>query len=232
MSVKQMTTQQIRDDLDSVALTWPDGVPQQQADRVNALNRELKRRGEEPWVAGVSRPATRPTQPPNSMTVESLEQELRELSNRIGRAPDDEASQRRFADVRFELRRRAKVEDYATDPKAQTPGTVAAEYSKSSPPLPPRALELPTDDEMIMKEAVKARVSAPKLSVLQGLQVDVCGYTASAAGAGGRPVVLSHTLHSELGSMITSSSFTLDETVAFIKMLQGALAAAISKLNG
>lgn len=130
MSVKMMPTDQIRDDLETIQLTWPDGVPWQQNDRVTALKTELKRRGE---------PAVRPDGVPSlltkkaiaSATTDELETELRALSTR-----SDEGSQERFADVRFELRRRAKQLE-ADEPKVKPRSSVV-----------PRELELPSDDEV------------------------------------------------------------------------------------
>ncbi len=121
MSVKMMTPQQIRDDLDTVALTWPDGIPWEQADRVNALKGELKRRGEEPWVLD-PRPKTLTV---GDKDTDALEKELRALSTR---PQDDADAQKRFAAVRDELRRRAKE----TAPAARSP-------------LPAREIEMPAD---------------------------------------------------------------------------------------
>jgi hypothetical protein len=132
MTIKTMTPQQIRDDLDALALTWPEGIPSEQTDRVNALRGELKRRGEDPWVAGAAKT------PMASMDADELEMELRELSARIARNPNDEPSQKRFADVRYELRRRTKGSD---------------DSSPKTTPLPPRVLEF--DDDVPMKQLKK-----------------------------------------------------------------------------
>ena len=126
MSVKQMSADQLRNDLVSISLTWPDGIPWQQNDRVNALKAELKRRGE-PLEPLAGRAASPPVSL-KSMTDNELEVELRTLSMR-----NDEESQKRFADVRFELRQRAQVGDKVEPPpRAQ---------------VAPRALELPSDEE-------------------------------------------------------------------------------------
>lgn len=146
MSVKLMSPEQIRNDLKTMELTWPDGIPWEQFDRVNALKAELKRRGE---------PLDGPSGPPAgalyagtaalaASTTAELEVELRKLSAR-----DDEDSQKRFADVRDELRRRAKVDSAA-------------------PPTPPRSqvvsreLELPDEDDEIVRTTQKAEPKRPQ----------------------------------------------------------------------
>ena len=135
MSVKLITSDTIRADLQALALTWPDGIPPEQVDRVNALRGELKRRGEDPNVAAsIPTSAALTAQLPiGQMRQDDLERELRDLSDRLGKKPDDEAAQNRFADVRFELRRRAK-----SSPLAET-------ATMPPPPPTPRALELPED---------------------------------------------------------------------------------------
>lgn len=137
MSVKAMTTTQIRENLKTIALTWPDGIPWQQADNVNALKGELKRRGEtfeKPVDPEVNVSANKST---TASTDDELQTELRALSDRISRDPKNEAAQQRFADVRFELRQRAKNGAEAAPP--------------TRPPLPPRELELPSDDELVLR---------------------------------------------------------------------------------
>lgn len=129
MSVKTMTADAIRNDLRTIALTWPDGVPWQQLDRVNALKAELKRRNEP--IDGPAGPPTPAATPLAAMTTAELESELRALSTR-----SDEASQARFADVRFEIRRRANDSLEAVRPARQAA---------------PRALELPDEDEVELR---------------------------------------------------------------------------------
>lgn len=153
MSVKLMTSDTIRADLQALALTWPDGIPPEQIDRVNALRGELKRRGEDPnVVASIPTSAVLTAQLPiGQMRQDDLEKELRDLSDRLGKKPDDEAAQNRFADVRFELRRRAK-----SSPLAETATT-------PPPPPTPRALELPPEDAPIMDaDAMKRLDTAEK----------------------------------------------------------------------
>ncbi len=147
MSVKLMTAQAIRDDLNALYLTWPEGVPPEQTDRVNALTRELKYRGEAPWSPMEAKASAAPASAQEQTTAD-LEKELRKLSDRIALAPNDAVAQNRFADVRFELRRRAKA-DIDNDGVQATTG-----LSRSSP-LPPRALELPPDADFaaVLKEA-------------------------------------------------------------------------------
>ena len=85
---------------------------------MKALRNELKRRDEP-----IERPAgsTPPSYAPsNARTTEELETELRALSTR-----SDERSWERFADVRFELRRRAK-ELEASGPVAKPRSSVVA----------------------------------------------------------------------------------------------------------
>lgn len=140
MSVKTMTTKQIQDDLKVIALTWPDAVPWEQADRVNALKTELKRRGEDP-VVKPDRVTIANRGAIDMLPTEELEKELRGLSDQISRDPSNEEAQQRFADVRFEIRRRAKAQPNGDDAALQRPS------------LPPRELELPPDDEVPRKPA-------------------------------------------------------------------------------
>ena len=106
MSVKMMTTDQLHNDLASIHNMWSGGIPTEQQDRVNALHAELKRRG-------VDR---RPIQPQEGivarsidvMSEEQLAKELRDISERISKSPNDETLQEQFANIRFELRKRAK----------------------------------------------------------------------------------------------------------------------------
>jgi len=135
MSVKQMTTSQIQDDLRTIALMWPEGIPWEQTDRVNALKGELKRRGE-PFEKPVDLFDERAVnKPATAATTDELEAELRALSERVARNPKDEAAQQRFADVRYELRQRSRT---SSEPAAQP----------RTSPVAPRALELPSDDEV------------------------------------------------------------------------------------
>jgi hypothetical protein len=154
MSVKQMSTTQIQDDLQSIARMWPDGVPSEQSDRINALKGELKRRGEQ------ARPISTPAQnratsavltgPVDALTDDQLASELKRLS-----AADlgDEAIQTRFADVRFELRKRAKTEPSSS--------------------VSPRAIEIPEASEV-------AKPSPSKMVLPAGVK----GFSAAVGGVG------------------------------------------------
>lgn len=104
MSVKMMTTDQIHNDLNSIARMWNGGIPMEQADRVNALKAELKRRGVE--VGAPPAPTPQAVNSIESMNEEQLAKELSALGQRIGKDPTNEALQEQFANVRFELRKR------------------------------------------------------------------------------------------------------------------------------
>lgn len=155
MSVKLMTSDTIRADLQALALTWPDGIPPEQVDRVNALRGELKRRGEDPNVAAsIPTSAVLTAQLPiGQMRQDDLEKELRDLSDRLGKKPDDEAAQNRFADVRFELRRRMK-----SSPPTDAPAT-------PPPPPDPRALELPDEDEVELRRREREAADAAQAAI-------------------------------------------------------------------
>jgi hypothetical protein len=139
MSVKLMTTESIRDDLETIAITWPEGVPATQVDRVNALKAELKRRGDDADApnGAPSKAKKLGRRSVKDMDRDELEAELRSLSKT---GPGDEAAQERFANVRYELRSRlAAKKDLAEDELPPGP---------PPPPLPARQLELPDEDEM------------------------------------------------------------------------------------
>lgn len=248
MSVKLMTTESIRDDLETIAITWPDGVPATQVDRMNALKAELKRRGENanapngaPSKAGTGRRNVK------SMDREELEQELRTLS-KAGSLDDD--AQDRFADVRYELRYRLVKKDLAEDELPPGP---------PPPPLPARQLELPDEDEMELARrereiedsrkaaiaerpvsrrsddrrttkvdpqasAIARRVSeAPVSRPASGdyLKSGVNGYRAAVAGlAGGiAGVSLEYERRSPHGIVCVSRQFTVEQIDALIEMI-------------
>ena len=149
MSVKTMTTEAIQDDLDTINMTWPEGVPPEQADRVNALKAELKRRGEVP-TPRPGRAQGRGARPDvDDMSRDDLEKELRVLSATISRDPEDADAQKRFADVRYALRSRSRNgEGDAPVPRTST--------------LPPRALELPDEDEAELRRRERERDATRK----------------------------------------------------------------------
>jgi hypothetical protein len=135
MSVKTMTTEQLQNDLKNVAQMWPGGIPTEQNDRVNALKSELKRRAVPTDVSEML-----PTEKilggsVASMSDDQLATELRKLSDRLGRNPKDEEAQTRFADIRFEIRRRIKVAPQKTG--AFDPVTGVTDMAAAAAPLVP-----------------------------------------------------------------------------------------------
>jgi hypothetical protein len=160
MSVKMMTTEQLQNDLSTTFNMWGGGIPPEQVDRVNALRAELKRRG-------ATEQASRPEMPQprgiESMTDDQLGAELRALSDRIGKNPSDEDLQTRFADVRFELRKRQQPKKTgAFDPvtgetdmhKAATNGNGSNGHDER---LVPRQVPLVQDPEAAARvETMKA----------------------------------------------------------------------------
>lgn len=212
MSVKTMTAEAIRNDLKTIALTWSDGIPYQQQDRVNALKAELKRRNEPlegpdgPSMISTMRPAL------EVATTDELEAELRKLSTR-----NDEASQKRFADVRYELRRRAK-----DDPEPAAP-------ARSQ--VLPRELELPSDDEVEMKYApesydekrIPRRPTVPEPRITKATvkaSRSVNGYTATAREDGS--VVLEYEAMQPAGSILVAHVFELEDAANFVTMVAAA----------
>ena len=123
-SVRAMTTEQIETDLETVSLMWPDGIPETQNDRVTALKTELKRR------LGTSVPREKAAAKPKSImstSVEALDTdalgvELRRLAEVISKDDNNEEAKNRFADVRYELRRRARRDE----PQAPKPSPQVA----------------------------------------------------------------------------------------------------------
>jgi len=107
MSVKTKSTEQIQTDLQGIVKMWPGGIPPEQADSVNALKSELKRRNVMLNADDVS-PRENAPGDVNTVSEHQLSKELKVLSDRLARNPKDEEAQTRFADVRFEIRRRAK----------------------------------------------------------------------------------------------------------------------------
>lgn len=107
MSVKMMTTEQLHTNLATIHNMWSGGVPPEQNDQVNALKAELKRRGvdQRPIYPQEGSAAPRTI---DAMNDEQLSKELRELSERISKSPGDDGLQEQFANVRFEMRKRAK----------------------------------------------------------------------------------------------------------------------------
>lgn len=160
MSVRKMTVGQLNADLEAIMLTWPDGIPEQQQDRINAIKGELKRRGaDEVSTQSQVRQQTSAVDLAD-LTEPALEKELRRLSEILNRNSKDEAAQERFAEVRYELRKRQKVTSNGNN------GNGAKEYAP--PPLAerkvPRQIETPQlDIEVIdsMKKEAAALDQTP-----------------------------------------------------------------------
>jgi len=217
MSVKLMSAEAIRNDLRTIDLTWPDGVPAQQVDRVNALKAELKRRGE-PLDGPASPTMARAMNSITALSTEELEAELRTLSTR-----NDEASQTRFADVRYELRRRA---------------------SNGAEPAPPprpqaaiRELELPADDEIVAPPIGTGKPAdrivprrptlpapRPAMPQVKKAPTTVCGYTATDREDGS--VVLEYEKVLPNGSVVIAGVLEGEEADDFISMVMAARARA------
>lgn len=219
MSVKMMTADQLRDDLRSITLIWPDGVPFQQVDRVAALKAELKRRGEPLETTKAVAPT--PRGPDAEMTTEDLEAELRKLS-----VKSDEDSQKRFADVRFELRRRAKVD-------ADAPGE--PEGRPKTSPVTPRALELP--DDVAEPAPAPAKITdsrASKQRILAGAQArgepvpagatpsTVVGWAAYVTDSDPTVVLLEYEKLSRDGIILLTRRLDVESVDALVRMLVAA----------
>lgn len=229
MSIKLMTSTQIRDDLYTLALTWPDGLPSEQVDRANALRAELKRRGEDPAVTKAEAPVSRAARRVEEMTTPALEQGLRELSTTMTK--DDDAAQDRFAGIRFELRKRA-LKEKAEPEKAK----VEPEQVKVAPARPPIALEMPDDEEVkryqdeIKKvkrvpegakvEYERKPVDEPKAAP----PLKVAGFTATAMRDDNDNVILLRYQRDTPNSTITMiRSMSIHEMANFVRMCEAAL---------
>lgn len=215
MSVKLMTPDQLRADLTTIVLTWPEGVPWQQIDRVNAIKGELKRRGEPIDQPAGSKPAARAVL---ALTTGELEAEIRELSTR-----DDEESQERFANVRFELRRRAKLLDQLSQE-----GEEVVAKAKRSPVVAPRELELPSDEEVARvvprRPAVASLAKAPRPA--PSVPDSVRGYRATSRGG---DVILEYEIMQKDGSVLISQVFTPPEVEILVDILNAAKRAALAR---
>lgn len=119
MSVKLMTTDQIHLNLATIANMWPGGIPTEQYDQINALKSELKRRGVDAHPMTPTGPQTKPVVV-EGMTMEQLQKELEILAGALGKTPNDEGLQERFANVRFELRQRLRNMPVTNAPLTQT----------------------------------------------------------------------------------------------------------------
>lgn len=213
MSVKLMSAEAIRDDLETIALTWPDGIPFQQVDRINALKAELKRRNE-PLERPVGSSSSLTARPMNAMTTDELEVELRTLSTR-----NDEGSKDRFAEVRFELRRRAKALE-ADAPKTKPRSSVT-----------PRELELPDDDEVervVPRRPLRPSQTEPatlkKMPLKKKVPTSVRGFSATAREDG--TVLLEYKNTGTSGTVLISLDLSLADADAFCAMVNAASVSA------
>lgn len=213
MSVKLMSAEAIRDDLETIALTWPDGIPFQQVDRINALKAELKRRNE-PLERPVGSSSSLTARPMNAMTTDELEVELRTLSTR-----NDEGSKDRFAEVRFELRRRAKALE-ADAPKTKPRSSVT-----------PRELELPDDDDVepvVPRRPLRPSQTEPatlkKMPLKKKVPTSVRGFSATAREDG--TVLLEYQNTGTSGTVLISLDLSLADADAFCAMVNAASVSA------
>ena len=135
MSVKTMTTESLQNDLKSIAQMWPGGIPTEQNDRVNTLKSELKRRNATLDVSEMM-PREKVTEgAADVLSDERLASEMHKLSDRLSKNPKDEDAQTRFADIRFEIRRRIKVDPQKTG--AFDPVTGVTDMAAAAAPLVP-----------------------------------------------------------------------------------------------
>jgi len=203
MSVKQMTSDQIQDDLEQINRQWAGGIPPEQVDRVNALKSELKRRGEQAR-------AVRPQANGNgvngkqrnvkSMTDDQLQKELSVLAETMERS--DEDAQSRFADVRYELRQRS------------------ARAEPSTPSVSPRSIEIPdaSEEEVVTKGR---DVASPSTTVARKIPVGVKGFSAQ---VGAKGVVLRYTAQDQYGNIAqVAGMLTWDEADQLVAQIQAAI---------
>jgi hypothetical protein len=212
MSVKTMSADQLRNDLRSMDLTWPEGIPPQQVDRQRALIGELKRRGE-PLEAPAGTLTGAPARPIDKMSDEELTTELLTLSTK-----NDERSKDRFADLRYAIRQRAK----AAEP---------LELAARVPQVSPRELELPSDDE-VTERVVPRRpfVPAPKPQLTAKAPASVRGYTATGREDGS--VVLEYEVRQETGSVVLASVLSNSDAISIIDMMTRAQQMAARRAAG
>ncbi len=111
MSVKMMTTDQIHTNLATIHNMWPGGIPTEQYDQVNALKAELKRRGVDAKVQVPGQPAIETLAVLSELSLEQLTKELSKTGEALGKNPQDDALQERFANIRFEIRQKVSKGD-------------------------------------------------------------------------------------------------------------------------
>lgn len=217
MSMKTMTTKQLRGDLELLARTWPGGVPPEQADRVNAIKGELKRRGEE-TAARAPGVETKPRGSLADMTDDQLATELQALSASISNDPKDDGAQERFADVRFEMRRRSKDE-------VKKAAAVPRDLDLSGvPPMPASSVEAgPASTPTTVRTYDEARKAYEKSdeAARRSPLVPVKGFSAD---VGGRGVVLKYTAKDHYDNIVqVASSMFVDDAEALIAMIRDAI---------
>lgn len=174
MSLKQYTTETLQDDLAALARMWPDGIPEQQTDRVNAIKNELKLRGAtlrrsqpaQPQRASVYEDSAAPApsvnggEPINLLSDAALDSEYKLAARQVGDDPGNDVLQDRFATLRFEMRKRAKA-------KAEQPATPPPQS------VQPRDIEIPNDVE----RRVPRFVAPQSASAVRGYVTNVEGGT-------------------------------------------------------
>lgn len=203
MSVKKMTVDQIQGDLADLARRWPDGPPPEQYDRVNALKAELKRRGVTLMsdVTVKERPAPQQDAARASIAMMSsaeLDAELARLTEALAQGDDAEA-QNRHADVRFEIRKRARE---ASPPAPQT--------------VQPRAIEIP--DSAPTQEARPERM-VPRREMTS--PVGVKGFAVTTSGSS---VMVTYVGKTETGGLVqVGTMLSVEEAAQHLANVQQAI---------
>ena len=232
MSVKQMTNEQLQADLGVILNMGGGSPPPEQQDRYNALRAELKRRGAD----ATPRMPEQASSNVEAMSASQLEAELRKLSQRIGANPNDEAAQERFADVRFEMRKRAGYKAQAPvpppDPATQNRfADLGQEIAKSTPTafeappaFPTKAGLSAADVQAMMANDVQPVAIAPTQDAIATVPSSVKGFFMNAVP--GRGVLVTHTLQVDGILQTTTSVLTLAEADDFVAMAMTALGKA------
>lgn len=198
MSVKLMTTEQIHTNLATIHNMWAGGVPPEQTDQVNALKAELKRRGVDANAVSPALPQLK-MQVPEGMTLEQLQKEMSTISEAISKNPHDDALQERFANVRFELRKRTKSAPVVQAANPATSETLMQEAAKptnghssfADGAVERRTTEMPRqvdiaaqaavqlqrmqDMEQLMRKHNLAKIAAESASTILSMHADLNG---------------------------------------------------------
>lgn len=185
MSVKLMTTEQIHNDIAHTNKMWAGGIPMEQVDRLNALKAELKRRGA---VAQESQPEMPTLRAADSLSNEQLTAELASTADIIRKSPSNEGAHERFADLRFEMRKRG-VQDEVPKAAAFDPVTKVTDMAAAAVPnrfasfeegtVVRRTTEMPRRDPAIedaRMEASKADFLAAQTRNIQSMEKAVRKY--------------------------------------------------------